>query len=1387
MTGSQLTNNLPQLLLFILILGIAIFLLVAFFAGTGMKGRRKFVLKETEFYKKYFTTKEDSTEMGLDKIKAYAREKFPEVLRLAKKTFEALGFQPDGAIKTSFAEVKKCLKERIGGSNYAYKVPWYMLVGDTESGKSTVVQNLNIPHPIDSPKFGFPEKGPALNWWFYEKGIILDPAGYNIFSDPQASKGSDWVTLLKNLSKIRGKRPLDGLILTIPASYFVGRNKLTDEVLRQKADALSNQLIKTEKYLGVKLPIYILITKCDKIAGFKGYCNELMPNTHNEIMGWSNPYATDMNYNPRWVGEAFKSIYGYLFESVLRIFSRGRTEEYRDDVMIFPQSFEAVQEGAQKYIDRIFKIDDYRDHFSLRGIYLTGNANVEPVSSVQFGEDVPEESSWKRKIKLLFLKDLFAKKIFQEEGLAAPINRFLTTTNRTISYLKIGIIITVILGTLSLYFGQRSVRKSLSEVQPSFARILHDLQLRGGTQISEKQIGSFLFEKRAQTVLELVSKASQYRINSIFLPSSWFSDLNEKIDQEVYDIYNLIIARPMYMSFNAKAEKIMRTELPKIPELPGKQRMVLDPTSTPEFLALEGFVDAMLMLEDRTTLYNNLANSRDAGALQKVAKYLFNFAFPDSFLKDRTPLKSRVIGEAHYKAFNVDNYRLYAEKRLYELYNNFLERILDPKYIYALASQLQNTLEDVDGSGIPDIQSFRKTLIEIKQLVNFISGASGNWLTKPEFDPGSKYQETIQKIQKAKIFNKNVVKRLAIVSEKVYEKATHYLKSYGSPVTGYFFTTSGQTKRLKPSPGLVTLEKGLGLFMNKPFMSQVKGEAFTAEMPKGELLHWDKQMIQNSIGLIEAYNEFLKEELPGYPADIQDTLRMVGLKQLQRNINVMLGRAQTFYEEPTELWSRQAEDSARAQVDNINLVGPLFIKLLAKLDDIGSIDTYTNLRNLLFEQMYSNLKKLDKILMESDYFSIGNENFSWWNGGDRVIFRAYNMTDRHEMQAYIANQSRRLMHLVREYASPVMKFLKSDVFAMNLKEVKLFDRWLRLMTAAAEYENNKADSTLKILENFMLEEGNQITFENCFEKITKFDANQISGDYFLHRRNTLKKGMYHRCQEATAEKAAVQYNKMAEFFNTNMAGAFPFIKGIPQEPIISADISDKIMEEFFKLYDVVNGTSRESIISMPQYEKTWKKAKVFLSKMDKVRSFFDKYLAPKEKDGAPGMDVEVQFRQNKMREKHADKVIDWALILGDNSVSEKEGKQPIRWTFGRDVAFGFQWAVNAPLRPSENAGPLALTNVAGRAMYVYQGYWALLRAMMIHDTPTKEGGQVNADTLLKFEIPLGYNPQLPPVDNAVLFMKITPLTSNGVRSPNFKIPEFPIEAPKLIAEKQGGS
>lgn len=275
--------------------------------------------------------------------------------------------------------------------------------------------------------------------------------------------------------------------------------------------------------------------------------------------------------------------------------------------------------------------------------------------------------------------------------------------------------------------------------------------------------------------------------------------------------------------------------------------------------------------------------------------------------------------------------------------------------------------------------------------------------------------------------------------------------------------------------------------------------------------------------------------------------------------------------------------------------------------------------------------------------------------------------------------------------------------------------------------------------------------------------------------------MYNRCQQANAAKAAQKYNTMAEFFNTHMANVFPFMDGVPEDPILSADVSDKVLEEFFKLYDSVSVEQRESIMKTKRYQESWKGVKVFLSKMDKVRDFFDKYFAPTEKDGPPGLSVEVQFRQNKMRETHGDKVMDWALILGDTAVSEKEGKQPVRWELGKNTSFGFQWALNAPIRPVENSGPQALAYVAGRAIFVYQGYWSLLRAMMIHKTPTKEGGETHSDTLLKFEIPLGYNPELAPVDQANLFMRVTPLTASGVKAPYFKIPEFPTEAPKLYS------
>ena len=113
------------------------------------------------------------------------------------------------------------------------------------------------------------------------------------------------------------------------------------------------------------------------------------------------------------------------------------------------------------------------------------------------------------------------------------------------------------------------------------------------------------------------------------------------------------------------------------------------------------------------------------------------------------------------------------------------------------------------------------------------------------------------------------------------------------------------------------------------------------------------------------------------------------------------------------------------------------------------------------------------------------------------------------------------------------------------------------------------------------------------------------------------------------------------------------------------------------------------------------------------------------------------------------------------------------------MAIGFQWAMDAPLKPIEEDQIPALIKVGGRSMYVYQGYWSLLRAMMIHKTAPQEGGSTRNNTLLKFVIPVAPNPMMQAVDNALLFLRIIPQTSKGLSDPAFKIPDFPVEAPRL--------
>lgn len=1339
------------------IIGMAglIFLIIIYLSGLGLKEKFEQVGVKTgsifEAIQNVFQGKRDFSTLS---FKHFFEDLFYGFLNF-------FGIYPNDPFHESIRQAIRALEEKTGSKKSIYKLPWYVMVGEEFSGKSTLLGNLTLSTPISSPSLGRPEGHPLIQWWFYEKGIVLDISGMALNEDAPTSRS--WPTLLKALRRYRPHHPLDGIILTVPAHHFAGQNQLSKIEIVERANSLSDQLVQVEKKLGMRLPLYIILSKTDEIGGFSGFVKSLPQKFLGEMFGWSNPYATTLSYNPRWVQEAFEKVYGYIFETTLRIFGNEQKDNpYRNEIVAFPEAISSLEKGFQIYLNALFKMGDYQDHFIFRGLFFTGQAEKSPIL---------------KKMAQPFLTDLFQKKIFGEVGIATPIQSFFLRMRKRVNTLRFAIAGTFIFSIYGLVWTQNYLVNTINHVRPPLQQVVKDLETEDWTEYVRTEDYQYTFQHKGKNLLHLFEKVYVHSLQSPFIPFSWVSPTAYRLQKSTIDVYNRMIAANIANALEAKAKLLTRAPIATI-ESKGTYQ---SPLETTEFLLLEGYVKGLLDLEKNSLLYANLQETLDLFQLKEILQFLYGYSLNTMLLKEEK-MRRILIVEAPYTPFDISSYRLYAQQRLYTLYDGFLRKVLDPDYNYSLASRLQNTLEKVEGKGQPDLESFSKSISEIKSLMTFITQSSGTWLSNPQFDPGSRYQRLIDQVHQIGLLGSEVPRKLSETSERMYRKAIQYLRSYGSSLTGYFLIVSPETKKLQPSPGLLNLEKQLDTFLQQPFMQKASGPMFIDKVPDGQFLHWDPQVIRNAVTLIENYKSFIESSLNTYPANLQDTLRQVGHTQVMRNIDTMLERAQSFYEEPTRSWTEQAEDARKAKATNAREVGPLFIKLLKGMDSVGGGPVHTRLRKLLLEQMYKDLRDLDLSLKESGYYMPVDTNFSAWNGEKGAIFKAYSLVDQDEMKDYFANQSARILTMVINNAEPIIEVMKADLFNLDIDQVKLISRWHNLVEQAVAYKKKKVSGSMKSLEKFMEKEGNDIIYEACFTSLDPDVFDKPSSDYFTNKKHELMKGMYKRCQEIAAEKGAAQYKKVQSIFNTYIANTFPFMTQVPRTPQIEAEVSWPVLQELFEALEKLTPGVRTAIKNTSKYKQSWKEVEIFLSQLDKAQEFFETYFAPIKKDGDPGLSFTVKFRENRVKESFGNQVVDWAIIFGDQSISTRQngwGAGSGRWKMSAPLSFGFQWNVSSQLWPLTRSNTPSLVKVNDRSLFVYEGIWSILRAMMIHMASVEEGRPLNNDVLLNFDVPLGPNQNGPPTAQAKLYLKLTPKTVKGQTGNSFKIPKFPVRAPDL--------
>ena len=322
------------------------------------------------------------------------------------------------ALKTSKLGGKK------GGAAALYSLPWYMIIGPPGAGKTTAIKHSGLVFPFQGAGGGAVRGvGGTRNcdWWFTNEAILLDTAGrYATESDDR----DEWMAFLAMLKRYRTRRPINGVLVAINIAELIDANEQQIEAMGKKLRARIDEVM---TQLQMVVPVYMLFTKCDLIAGFNEFFGEMRKS--DRAQAWGATLKLDMNKaNPGKIfDDEFEGLRKQIHGRALKRLATERNREAREKIYQFPLEFAGVKRNLSELIAATFAINAFQGTPIFRGFYFTsGTQEGRPLDRVlgRMGQAMgirPPETAVQQVVesKSYFLHDVFMNIVFPDGSIAA--------------------------------------------------------------------------------------------------------------------------------------------------------------------------------------------------------------------------------------------------------------------------------------------------------------------------------------------------------------------------------------------------------------------------------------------------------------------------------------------------------------------------------------------------------------------------------------------------------------------------------------------------------------------------------------------------------------------------------------------------------------------------------------------------------------------------------------------------------------------------------------------------------------------------------------------------------------------------------------------------------
>ncbi|MFD2233133.1 type VI secretion system protein [Phaeospirillum tilakii] len=1201
-----------------------------------------------------------------------------------------------------------------------YAVPWIVALGAEGADTPRLLAAIDSAAPAEASVI--PGAG-AVH--FLPQGAVFH-AGDSLIERPG---GLDhWRQLVRLLAECRPHRPLDGLVVVLPADALSGPAALPFDRVAEWGARLCTLIAAAQGLTGLRVPVSIVIDRCDRLPGLAALIGALPEAARDAPLGWANPYALETAFQPDWADQAVETVAAGLSDLGIQLLLGETAPADPDPLLLAPSEVRALLPRLKPLLAAMFQPSAYHEAFLFRGLFLAGASD----------DEGPGQA---------FVPGLFNHRVFREFQLVRPVRGLLTRRTRRLRLTQAALAASLLAAAAGLTALAVGAPRRAFSFETLLTTIQSDLTHR---RQSVQRLDIDAVRGAASRLLQGLARLDVETVTTPLAPLAYLYNPDHDLIEAIAIGYGAIVVSEMHRRFETRLDDILTGPA----DLPDGG----DPIDS-----LARTVDALAEFDDVYRTYQDLPQLRSSAALDKVAGYTLALSLGDTFQQnDRTYREAmgitsmpaldharQTIGAALRRQFAA------AYQAKFDI--GALRRRLDR--IAVLSRGGDRAMAPLDL--LVDLRG------QLQAIGDDLDSHNYGWINGEGADLGPRLNGLLDRLAGLQLVEGGDVAALRAMGEEQIRTARRTLIDTLSRQSLPQIRVEGGKVVLADS--LAALKQQLDALMAHPVMSEPL--AGPAELRTGARpLLWDLPGLKQATRLTEDQITLIAADLPRFPPALAGVVERAATEQAGLRITAAI--------------------AAAAQPAERVLTGPYQMDTELKAL-IGVQQPLTGLADQLFQARLDRVAlrlgdtvqtQALRLLGEIDRLSAGliltaaPPDFSWWDGSLPVAARAFRASSLPELSLTLEGEREVLTRLSRDGAEPLLRLIAT--FAAEDGNRPLVAKWQGIARAIARDGQKDQNASLRQLENFILTAIDRLDPAQC--RALAAAPPTPGGDLFALELDRLKANLGQRCVALAGERIRARYAEIQTLFNQTLARRFPFSADArPEAPRAEA----LAVRRFFWALDQAPLPARAELAAAAGGP-----AADFAAALTAAETALAPMLVDPTLDQPLAYAVSAEFRANPANDSGGNQVIEWTLECGPGQgLSSRDPKKSVVWSSGQPVRLSVRFAANAPGIPA--ADPQGRYRVDGAtARWEANDPWALLSLIAAQGIGDGQGFDL-ADRrphLLGLDVELQRNPAAAPgaalLPHARLYLRLgldAVIRRPGKpeeRSP-LLLPVFPVAAP----------